>query len=379
MGVGGERILQNGELRLLEGRGPEDIRAAKAMEIVLDYQMEAMQCGLLLTAFCNDVLKYGFGALKTVFSRTTRTVQRAKPVPLVSWMPLLGTRPSMAQAEVVDYEGPMAYNQDPFCFFPDPRAPEGRLQEGEFVAFRCERGFNYLKKQEQAGHYFNIGYLREQDAFDWLVLPRSERDSLLNVSRTFGENTTSFSSDGQLRPFYVIDELWIELIPQDYGLSDSDRPEIWRISICGNVIIGCTPSTRRDGKLPCIVGEYEYDGYSLFNPGLFEGVAGLDKLLQWLFNSHINNVQRSLHNRFIFDPSAVVTKDLTSPQPGQLIRLREAAWGRDIRSVIQQLPVVDITRNNVAEDDTVLCYRVREKPFVGFFPFLPRRDQRAHG
>jgi hypothetical protein len=51
----------------------------------------------------------------------------------------------------------------------------------------------------------------------------------------------------------------------------------------------------------------------------------------------------------VFDPSRVVTKDLTRKGAGKLIRLKESAYGTDVRSVISQLPVVDMTQGHLRD------------------------------
>ena len=53
----------------INGRGPEDVRAAKMNEIILDYQAERQRLVLSIYNFVNDVLKYGLGNIKSPFTR----------------------------------------------------------------------------------------------------------------------------------------------------------------------------------------------------------------------------------------------------------------------------------------------------------------------
>jgi hypothetical protein len=58
-------------------------------------------------------------------------------------------------------------------------------------------------------------------------------------------------------------------------------------------------------------------------------------------------VRAVLNNQFIFDPSRVVVKDVENPAPGKAIRLKPAAYGQDVRGVLAQLQVGDVTRSHL--------------------------------
>ena len=82
--------------------------------------------------------------------------------------------------------------------------------------------------------------------------------------------------------------------------------------------------------------------------GMLEIIRPLTDILTWLVNSHFYNVRRILNNQLIVDPSMVVQKDLT--KPGQrIIRLKPAAYGRDVRSAVHQLTQVDVTRSHMQD------------------------------
>jgi hypothetical protein len=76
-------------------------------------------------------------------------------------------------------------------------------------------------------------------------------------------------------------------------------------------------------------------------------LSPIQDAMSWLINSHIYNVRASLNNMFIVDPAAIEMADLKSPKPGKIIRLKPAAMGRDIRTVVQQLNVGDVTQNHI--------------------------------
>jgi hypothetical protein len=100
---------------------------------------------------------------------------------------------------------------------------------------------------------------------------------------------------------------------------------------------------------PVSVASPEYDGYSITPIGRMEVLYGLQHTLDFLFNSHTENVRKAINDMLIVDPYLVNINDLKDPQPGKIIRLRRPAWGRGVDKVVQQLGVQDITRANIAD------------------------------
>jgi hypothetical protein len=90
------------------------------------------------------------------------------------------------------------------------------------------------------------------------------------------------------------------------------------------------------------------------NPGLVEVTMPLEYILSWLFNSHIENVRKTINDMFVYDPSRIVESDLTRPGPGRLIRLRPEAHGTPVSNAIQQLRTSDVTSGHLKDMEVVL-------------------------
>jgi hypothetical protein len=71
--------------------------------------------------------------------------------------------------------------------------------------------------------------------------------------------------------------------------------------------------------------------------------------MDWLANSHFYNIQKSLNNEYIVDPTMIRIADFTDPRPGKMIRLRPAGYGKDVRTAIHQLTQVDYTRTHLQD------------------------------
>ncbi len=76
-------------------------------------------------------------------------------------------------------------------------------------------------------------------------------------------------------------------------------------------------------------------------------MSGMQKAINFYFNSHMLNVRKSLNNLFIADPKSVNMHDVLNPHGGKVIRTRKAAWGRGVKDSIEQLRIDDITANHM--------------------------------
>lgn len=70
--------------------------------------------------------------------------------------------------------------------------------------------------------------------------------------------------------------------------------------------------------------------------------------------SHVANVRKAINDMLIVDPSMININDLKDPEPGKLIRMRRAVWGRGVENAVKQLAVTDITKNNVGDASLIV-------------------------
>jgi hypothetical protein len=104
------------------------------------------------------------------------------------------------------------------------------------------------------------------------------------------------------------------------------------------------------GQLPFSVAETELDAYAEYTRGIPEIMEGVQNTMDWLLNSHFFNVRAALNNQFIGDPSRIMMKDVQkSGEPGFFFRIRPEAFGQDVRTMLYQIPVQDVTRGHMAD------------------------------
>lgn len=327
----------------------ETIRNARNMETMLQFQGDVQRFIKNLYVFLQHTQIYGLGIMRVYWrelfaNRTTRAS-----------MPQLGaggqqvmTPTSLRRVEMV-YQGNVVEVQDPYLFFPDPRVPMTSVnRRGEYTFWRLFEGRHILKREEAAGTIKYVDFAGE-------MLPKNDAWTVGRVNAAGGEmfpalTDTRNASGSSMRNFVQIDQGTIELIPAELGLSDSTVPEKWIFTILNKTqIVQADRYDTDHGMHPVSVAEPYALGSGFGALGMADYVAPLQDYISWLINSRMDNVRRVLNDSFIYDPSAIEEKGLKTPGPGRLIRLKQSALGRDVRTIIQQIPAIDVTKGNVQD------------------------------
>jgi len=135
---------------------------------------------------------------------------------------------------------------------------------------------------------------------------------------------TTYKADEFDRGVYCVDHLQVKLIPSEWKLGDSDKPEIWWFTwVDDAVIIRCHASEYEHDKFTYSVSEAILDYHSTDNPGYGENMIGIQSLIDWLFGSHIENTRRIINASFIYPPTLIEEADLINPVPAGHIRLTQ--------------------------------------------------------
>jgi len=329
-----------------EGVEPDDTIGAILMELIIRLHCYKTKVPLALHTVFRDAFAYGIG------------------IGMPGWVRRYGRRPiktsiitesglGVSQSNDVEYvedlifEGNDLTNIDPYLWLPDPSVSSDKIQEGEFVGWIDRDNYmNMLSEEASNTNVFNVRYLRAKtDKRSSLAVDESMRE------HKFGGSSKSMRQ-GMTSTTNPVDNInmYINLIPSEWGLGPSEYPEKWFFRLSADdIITRCERANHYHGMYPMAVASPEYDGYSITPIGRLEVLKGLQKTLDWLFNSHVANVRKSLNDMLVVDPYLVNINDLKDPEPGKLIRLRRPAWGHGVKDVVAQLAVNDITRSNVAD------------------------------
>lgn len=346
----------------LHGRGPEDVKPAKLNEIVLDYQAERQRLLLVIDTFINDILKYGIGSIKDTYGREWGTTFQTQS--RMQYFPYPHETKSRVEKRFIKYEGPIFDNNDPYSYYPDPRYPHSKAGQSQFVGFEYDRSKYYLIRKQREGVYFNIDQLFRINPSGTGTQSgdgsagKTARNSIRGVSSGGTENNLD-----QTNPHYNVKELWAEASPKDLGIGDSTYPRQWVIAVADDkVLIRLEENQYAHGEKPEVRAEFDRDGYSAFNLSYYEGVEGLQDLLNFLYNSHMDNITGYLNNMMVVDPEFINMADLLRPGPRRLVRLNKSLVDTNfhISQVLHQLQLGDVTKGHIRDASAIMDLMQRQ-------------------
>lgn len=355
------------------GRHGESAQQIQALEALIDYQANVGEMLVPWYLWLLDVGKFGLGVVSIDWVDEYSIVSRIEEKPILfAGLEIGKGKKQKVNSRVPGYSGNRITNIRPYDFYPDPRVPARFFQKGEFCAFYVEMGWNTILKRADQGYY-------TQDAVDKLrknmptgegVYAGVDNSGVTDSGRVQGSDrvdlpsNVSFDIDKDLSNNFTHRkksnwrnslikgyECCIELVPRDWGLGGNSYPEKWMFTttLDYTTVLGAQPLGANHDRFPAAVLEYEPEGYALNSRSIGEVLEPINDTMDWLLNSHLYNVRKALNTQVVVDPSQVILADLENPLPGGAIRMSPAAYGRDPRAVLNQLPITDVTRGHLSD------------------------------
>lgn len=328
------------------GRHGEGEMQVQAMEALIGYQVDVGRFTVPYMVWLYDMGKYAIGILGQYWDR--KKIHYGELVELEE-----NGLTSLYQVtkEIEGYVGNCVYNVSPWDFVHDPRVAAKHFQKGEFCAVRTRLTWNDIIKRRDAGYFNkNVDFLATHTVNKSATDGSSalERPDFTNV---FWDEERTDGSRVKHPAQCVFWEVYVELIPNEWGLGTSTFPQKWCFTITEDyaIIVGASPLGLAHGEFPFDVGECEVEGYGLYTRGIPEIMETTQNTIDWLLNVHFYNVRAALNNQFIVDPSKLVVKDVQNSGPGWIWRLRPEAYGTDIRSMFHQVQVQDVTKAHMGD------------------------------
>lgn len=327
----------------------ESAQAAMRMETVLQYNADHNRLAANMFQWFLDDGVYGVGIIRNLWveEKANRTVWKPQSL---GGLILPGMQPQMTRVreQKVVYEGNDVANVDPFMFFPDPRVPMNQVnKKGEFVFWRTFESKSSLMLEQLAG------------SLKWIEaagqIPRGREESTGGSVRSLTASGDPHPGDPLTRdsrtdPFMQVDQGTILLVPAEWGLGTSTAPEKWIFTVLNKKqVVQAEPFDYDHGRHPVSVIESNTFGYGFGQAGVVDMLGPIQDSLSWFLNSHIYNVRAVLNNMWVVDPSMIELQDLKEPGPGKIIRMKRAAIGQDIKNIIQQLTVQDVTSSHIGD------------------------------
>jgi len=347
-----------------DGRHGETQQQVQALEALVSYQVDVGKMLIPLYTWLYDVGKYGLGVLGTYWDEEFSIVSSVEEREQL-FLGLLSTgvkKKVKVSRRMKGYEGNKHYNVRPFDFFPDPRVTIANFQQGEFVGVFREIGWNTILKRESQGYYINVDKIRpykDANSMDKGEEGSSELerpDSDITFIPT-GDSMRTTQGSAVVKAY----EMYIELIPSDWGLGSGQLPEKWVFTVTTDykTCIGALPLGANHDKYPFSVQVLEPEGYGTVSRGMPEILEPVQNTVNWLINSHFYNVRKILNGQYVADPSRITISDMLDPQPGGIIRMKPGGYGTNPAEAVMQLTAADVTQNHLR--DVQVMYEIGQR------------------
>ena len=334
-----------------QSQSGETEEGAMALETLFDYQLRVGKMMVPFSIWLLGLGKYGLSVLGHYWDEKWSNIVNYVDVP--SLTPEGTPDPNRAPKKekqvqrMMSYAGNRVFNVRPRDFFPDPRLPLVRFQEGEFCGHIAVVGWNKIVSNPE---FFNLDNIPPgETTYSW-----PERSS------SIGEPPLTSTRSVQMgRNAVALLEMTIDLIPEMWGIGPETQPQKWAFTVANRTaIIGAEPLGALHNEFPYDIQMYEVEGHDFLGKGMMELLKPLNDGMDWLFNTHIYNVRKSLNDNFLVDPSRITMSDFEGG-PGRIIRLKPSAYGTPLDSVFKQLQVMDITRSNINDLQTIADFMQR--------------------
>jgi hypothetical protein len=341
----------------IEGRSPDDVKAAKKMEALLSYDLGQTNGILSWYQLVQDAEKYGLGVMYDSWEEEYGWVTDRPPTTGIPWQDAVMKAlmpPKRQWKKVKEYNSWSAV--DPYCYWPDPRVCKNDLQNSEYMGHRIYRGKMYLleRTEKNGGPYFNI------DSVDSYVGKASIDLNRLRMAGGLAEYNVRNYADDKDRGFFALDAMQVKIIPKEWELGTSEEPEIWWFTMLEEgLIIRAHRGSYDHNQFTYSVAESNYDSHCLFNPGTMENLDGIQRMMNWSLNSTIENRMKALNDAIIYGPSFIEEDDLLFPGPAKHVRLTElgerlvSQGKREISQYWQQFTMTDVTAGNLQTFQTL--------------------------
>lgn len=338
----------------LQGRGgPQGIVRAALHERFLNTQSIWFDHDLRHVICWRDAFAYGLGCIAPTWGKHKRREPVIEDVSETLWYMIRNVVPGVKPGDVIRYleervvhEGNELVNVDYYSLILDPNVPVSNYRRFEYAGW-IERT-NVLdllgKEPDPEEHLFNVKYLRDHvksgygRSRHWEARGQRDDDSSNLWGVSVGENVTTD----------VIHLYW-RLIPKDWGLGDSEEPEVHCFLLgADEVIIGWQRIDYDHGMLPMLFIAPNSTGYDTFPVSGLANTYGGQAFCDWKTRSMVANQAKVLNDMILIDTSMFEEDDVMNPEPGKLIRAKRSLYGMGgMDQFVKQLTTHDSSGGNM--------------------------------
>lgn len=155
---------------------------------------------------------------------------------------------------------------------------------------------------------------------------------------------------------------YIDLVPKDFGLSDGNKYEIWRITqLQDKYIIAAERHTNAHGMLPCAIATPRFDGFGQQAKSSAESLMPLQRFASNEMNVRQKAARKKLYGVTVYDQTQIPLFEQADVLGGK-VPWAPSSKDADIRKAIMQFSDVPQT------DDTLQNVQVTSDLMEGILP-----------
>jgi len=338
----------------VSGIGPEDKLRAKIMEVMLDYDGRQTKSFSVLYALFLDALQMGMGVVYDSWDVEEGNTFKYVPLEVPGVPPelLRAHLGPLAFTPVKEWQVKSEFNRwrviDPYRVRKDPRVPLAHLQEGEFFGHQFDASYNYFAKRTMPnGPYFNLDKLKKIKTNH---IRKYDDRGFVGTDLTQPMDSGFRNHEGY-GDFYTCEHMVVDCIPYDWKLSPSEKPEKFIFTwVEDQEFVRAHEQKNWHGQFPYSGVETDPDVHSSTSPGQGELIEGLQRVINWFYNSLIENVTATMNNRWVYSPRFINEVDFDYGGPGENVRLTAEAVDlmlsgeiQNVQQFLFQMPMTDVT------------------------------------
>jgi hypothetical protein len=146
--------------------------------------------------------------------------------------------------------------------------------------------------------------------------------------------------------------VYARIAPADYGIvcPQPNTIQIFKfVVVNGTYVVFAENRSSFHQYLPIVFGQPNEDNLGIQTKSLVEELADLQKFASNLWNTEIVSNNRTLQDRFLYDPSMIEKKHIESTNPISRIPIKPKAQGRALAEALYKIPFEDSARGSRAQ------------------------------
>lgn len=332
----------------VEGRSSEAFRGARMFEALLQYDFQHSGLAMVMWQLIIDTDKYGMGAWTCSWEEEYGEVEEEVypiPRPMAN---LLGIPPTKKKTQKLFREWNNIRTINPRNLLLDPAVSPTETKKMLYIGhteFQNWLFFYERQVEDKRGPYFNVKRART-------VRKAFRRTDAAWQDGSYTEKTGEIDDK---YPDLEVHYIQWKMIPKEWGLSDSMRPERWQFTVVGDgeIIIRAHKLEYHHDEFTYRVGQFEPDQHAPFTMGQGSSLIGGHNLVNWLNGSHVTNIKKMVNDQIIYNDNLLNSVDMNNSAPGKRVRLTQRGklmherGMMPIEQMYDQMRLTDVTAGHM--------------------------------